>query len=443
MDESSAPFTRLFHAWEPDAWVDAEATRAVGLPASVTPAELKRVCATTKLHALHPQWLRAARNSSFWSKAYLWRRRTHGAAARQHGAEQPVRCEEMLASFRPRMCSLNNIMVYGKHRTLNNATHALVPDQIWNSIPIAERKRGVNLAIKWQNYARRFAADGSNASRLMASLSSRDRTLCQKHRPMGCGGHVVLASNPAGVGYFHTLFDTLNSIAFALDIVRQGAPHVAVLDNLCLKATDGAKYATREKVEERLCSNNSVATPPFVTELFELLGIEKPLLQHYPWLRQKNGVATFADRVTWDCSNAPYRHFWHAKKLQHEMHARLRRPPPQRDAVVVVDRSGRLVAQNRVAVEFTRTVLHQIKIMERVKRTVASMPGNFRAVRFTGAGMRIVDQRSCFIALPQLSARMGPPRPTSSSVNQGRRWWSTCARQRSFARKICATARFI
>ena len=43
-------------------------------------------------------------------------------------------------------------------------------------------------------------------------------------------------------------------------------------------------------------------------------------------VRQTVGPPSFLDRATFDCSRAPFRHFWHAHKLRAELHARFDTP---------------------------------------------------------------------------------------------------------------------
>eukprot|EP00966_Prymnesium_polylepis_P052597 1217978-Prymnesium_polylepis.1 len=171
-------------------------------------------------------------------------------------------------------------------------------------------------------------------------------------------------------------------------------------------ATDGATFNTNERLEDRMCTRKTI--PSFVKELFSLLGVQPSALQHYAWLRQRSGLPTFVDRLTWDCSSTPYRHFWHATKLRSEFHARLPGPPPQRSLVVIVDRTGRRANPAwRLAVSETRwrTVTHQAEIVHHVQQTLQRLPGGFRAARFTGEGIRIVDQAMLFRSV---AAVVGP-----------------------------------
>ena len=63
-----------------------------------------------------------------------------------------------------------------------------------------------------------------------------------------CAGHVLLARNADGVAFFHTLYDTLGSIAFVLDALQRGRrrlpARLSLLDNVCVDARADEAWRT-------------------------------------------------------------------------------------------------------------------------------------------------------------------------------------------------------
>jgi len=146
----------------------------------------------------------------------------------------------------------------------------------------------------------------------------------------------VICRNLMGVAYYHSLYETLGSIAFHLDFLRNSdhSTPVSILENVCIPAVGSQ---SRPSMSGRVCPKGPVG---FLAGFVELLGINASRLQHYPWVRQRVGPAVYLDRATFDCSAVPsFRHYWHALKLRSEFQKRLGAPPLPQNVVLVVNRN--------------------------------------------------------------------------------------------------------
>ena len=206
-----------------------------------------------------------------------------------------------------------------------------------------------------------------------------------------CGGHAVIGRNVRGVAYYHTVFETLGSLAFLLEYVRNADRRgvaVRVLDNMCISSVGGQNHAS---MRHRICPKGP--SPSFVSGLFEFLGINSTQLQHYPWVRQTAGPPTFLERATFDCSQAPVRHFWHALKLRSELHARFTTPPPQQDVVVLIDRNS---CDGGPFCKTSRGVRNQKKIESAVAAQLHTLPGDLTLQVFRGEQWSVAEQAKLF-----------------------------------------------
>jgi hypothetical protein len=140
----------------------------------------------------------------------------------------------------------------------------------------------------------------------------------------------VIGRNLMGIAYYHTLYETLGSVAFALDLLSRKhhslVSRVRLLENLCIPADGTQAYLN---MRSRTCVDGFFGNGPatILVNMLELLGISVDQLQHYPYVRQWEGPAVHLDRATFDCSPSVYRNFWHVLKLREAFHARLSRVP--------------------------------------------------------------------------------------------------------------------
>ena len=293
----------------------------------VSPAHIERACAGVRIHAAKPEWVEQLVDRSAWeSPPVLKYARPRNATANRSTARE--RCIATLSSFRPRVCSRRDVFVHGRQKMLFSPSDGTAvahgPDpahasggEAWGS---HVGKDAVRSMRPWECRSAGGAAPGN------ASVFGP------------CGGHAVIGRNPMGVAYYHTVFETLGSLAYLLELARRPDRHggpVRVLDNLCIPAVGSQN---KPPMAGRICPHGP--SPGFVGGFFEWLGINGTQLQHYPWVRQSQGPPVFLSRATFDCTQAPIRHFWHALKLRAELHSRFTTPPPPRDTLVLIDRSS-------------------------------------------------------------------------------------------------------
>jgi len=172
---------------------------------------------------------------------------------------------------------------------------------------------------------------------------------------------------------------------------------VRLLENTCIPADGGQAYIN---MKSRTCVGGFFGDGPsaFFVHMLSLLGVGVEQMQHYPYVRQWEGPAVHLDRVTFDCSPAVYRNFWHVLKLREAFHRRLRpstlgdheaEPPPSRILILnrnLCERPATNGAANGTRVapvakcHSGRSVRHHKAIF----RAIASNFSQWRVTDFTG-----------------------------------------------------------
>ena len=199
-------------------------------------------------------------------------------------ADARAHCIAALSSFRPRICSRHDVFVWGQAKTLFSPTRG--------TVVLHNNEGGTN--VSKLNLGPRSGVLKSSQP-WMCKAANATAALNSTPAVFGpCGGHAVIGRNPMGVGYFHTVFESLGSLAFLLEYARRPDRHggaVRVLDNMCIPAVGGQNKAP---MGGRICPHGP--SPGFVRGFFEFLGINATQLQHYPWVRQTAGPPSFLDR---------------------------------------------------------------------------------------------------------------------------------------------------
>jgi len=354
-------------------------------------AQLERVCTGVRLHVVRPEWLQLS-NRARWEVHPVRKYALPPPGNGTSRAEARARCVAALSSFRPRVCSRRDVFVWGQSKRLYSPTHGTVVMHGGDASheALARIRQQMSPRDNALRSSQPWACKSANGTRPVDGNTS---VFGQ------CGGHAVIGRNMMGVGYFHTVFESLGSLAFLLEMARKADRHggaVRVLDNMCIPAVGGQN---KPAMEFRTCPHGP--SPGFVKGFFDFLGINASQLQHYPWVRQREGPPTFLNRATFDCSQAPVRHFWHALKLRSELHARFTTPDPQRDVVVLVDRSS---CKGGPFCKKSRGVRRQKEIEAAVAARLSSLPGVTLQV-FQGEKWSIAEQAKLF---RRAAAMVGP-----------------------------------
>lgn len=295
--------------WNPGRWQQHRSKDT--LPAGIGLRHLERACDGIRIHLAPPTH---ALNTSWWSdRARILFARKYAPSSWVSSREQPTSeqvasrrarkaaCIEQLQGFKPMVCSLKDVLVWGHARRMqsaNGSTYYLPPE-------VVSEQRAHDEACPHNCNAR-------------------------PTNVVSCGGHAVIGRNLMGIAYYHTLYETLGSVAFALDLLSRKhhslVSRVRLLENLCIPADGTQAYLN---MRSRTCVDGFFGNGPatILVNMLELLGISVDQLQHYPYVRQWEGPAVHLDRATFDCSPSVYRNFWHVLKLREAFHARLSRVP--------------------------------------------------------------------------------------------------------------------
>ena len=112
-------------AWDPEKWANPEAT---GTRPDVSAARLEHVCGSIMVHVARPSWrdLLDFNRSTLWESKYVMS--SPGTQRSRRAAEQR-RCVARLQSFRPRVCSLENVFVYGSRKRMYGDDGFYLPPQ--------------------------------------------------------------------------------------------------------------------------------------------------------------------------------------------------------------------------------------------------------------------------------------------------------------------------
>lgn len=154
-------------AWDPEKWANPE---AAGAQPHVSAARLKHVCGSIMVHVARPEWrdLLDFNRSNLWDSKYVMR--SPATRSVRLAAEQK-RCVARLRSFRPRVCSLENVFVYGNRKRMYTSDGFYLPPQAGVD-PLASPEKNV--------------------------LSEH---ICNESTSViACVGHAVLSRNAVGTG---------------------------------------------------------------------------------------------------------------------------------------------------------------------------------------------------------------------------------------------------
>lgn len=234
--------------WKPDEW---ESPIRPTKPPDVTMRHIERACDGITVHVAKSHWVpnvRTLYNTKYGPKSWtLISSATNGTAsqnvaidsanssAQQARRRRRATCIERLLSFKPKVCSLRNVLVWGHARRMMSANGSMyyIPPE----------------ATGWSKHELN-ARDEQTAHDKACPANCRARP----HQVVACGGHAVIGRNLMGVAYvralraikprsvhapsvrshtalttylqFHTLYETFGSIAYILDLLAPPASYV-------------------------------------------------------------------------------------------------------------------------------------------------------------------------------------------------------------------------
>jgi hypothetical protein len=116
-NSSSACFPSAQAVWTPHLWTS-EGTRA--RPPIMTHAQLMHVCGPVRLHVIQPEARRFVQTEAAWFK--YTRTRDTGS-----NHSHVISCVSALRAFRPRVCTLTDVFVWGPNRRLFNESSYFIP----------------------------------------------------------------------------------------------------------------------------------------------------------------------------------------------------------------------------------------------------------------------------------------------------------------------------
>jgi len=289
-------------SWAPDRW-HLRALRPK-LPVGVTASAVDRACDGIRVHIARAEWAARLRDPlthenvlffKYGPKHWIASRDSRSANGTATRAARKAQCVERLSGFAPKVCSIKNVLVWGHARRLisaNSSTYYLPPE-----------------VVREQSAHDKACPENCRA---------------RSKNVIACGGHAVIGRNLMGTAYYHTLYETFGSIAFALDLLMgarahghtstPSSPPIRLLENICIPADGSQSYMN---MRSRSCNGGSAFGPGparFFADILQFLGIQIDQLQHYPYVRQWDGPAVHLDRATFDCSPAVYRNFWHGTR---------------------------------------------------------------------------------------------------------------------------------
>ena len=302
--------------WEPEQWANEEAT---GSMPWVPPREVRAACDSIRVRVARSDWRQLiATNRSIWQPKYALAGPPDPFTERTEA--QKARCLAQLQSFRPRVCSLRNVFVWGSRRRMYGTQGFYLPPEA-QSDPLtnAPIRHGKDRTLKATN----FSSEG-----LCAEATAT----------IACGGHAVLARNTIGVAYHHLMVDVLPSIAFAAEFLA-ARPNVSLLENLCIPAEGYASTIT-DPWDHRLRFCLYRGQTPFVTALLSMLGLSPEQSMHYPYARQRVGPSVYLDKATFDCSEGYYGNYWHLLKLRSLFLSLPIGPPNRARSLLVINRNN-------------------------------------------------------------------------------------------------------
>ena len=195
------------------------------------------------------------------------------------------RCMEKLQNFTPTLCIAHNVTVSGTQRDI----------QPWD-------------------------ADDARTSSTLATYDN-----------------LLLATNLMGMAFYHTMYESLASVAFALDELwtpEYTLPtSIHVLDNLCATPVS--------KVKLKNCSSGN---PPILAQnLWRMMGVSPNRLVNYAssFRGVKSPESVRAKTLIYDCSNGNPRGYWHVMKLRQILRRRFKPVAVERKRHILMISRGR------------------------------------------------------------------------------------------------------
>lgn len=366
--------------WEPRHW---EATAAAaGLNYTfaphdyLSPRRQRELCEGVRARVIRGNWTSMLEQPRFW-----WTYMSHVNTTRTKADRR--RCVAELASFKPRICSVRNVYVRGRHkRIFDEKGRAYLPP----------RQHRADYAFNKQN---------KEDCQLGNAVSS-------------CGGHGVLSLNlvdvehkssiqpNVGVAYFHILFDVLAGLAFMIESMQNSAGKLHLLENVCIDAKSWRAGHRQTLKELTSCAGFKEGMDPQVASLFTFLGVPTSRVRHYPYGRQMFGPSVFLDQASFDCSRnsmSKFRHPHHVLKLRALFHARLPLQPLKLSAIVLINRNRCDGKMRRRGIDFVagcardRNVPNHAELLASLQETFGS---TMEIVDFAGEGLSVAKQAALF-----------------------------------------------
>ena len=354
----AACFPKAVVEWDPDRWstdaANSEEVRFVPTLPRIQQETLRHSCKGVPIRVARASWVEVLRTPKIWLKQYAPFKNTSVILERTALVQRQARCEAALAAYRPRVCTLRNVLVWGKDKRMFRPSQSTDADGTY--------------------FMPQAAVDEQRVYDEWCPGSCRGRTLSVP----ACGGHAVIGRNSMGVNYFHTMYETFGSTAFLIELLQaranaSGTDAVRLLDNVCIPPGTQPVWRPRS----RSCSHGDFGDGPkgYVRSFLSLLGLELQQLQHFPYAtKHREGPSVHLDRATFDCSQGRHRNFWHVHKLREVVLARLAALPWLADVVLLIDRGK----------EKIRAVAQQKQIHEALKQRFSLRPPRLEVLTFLG-----------------------------------------------------------
>jgi len=176
----------------------------------------------------------------------------------------------------------------------------------------------------------------------------------------GTDKHAFIAWNVNGKSFYHTMYDTLGSIAFAAEYLAANKNNTVVVMNQCIDASSPQAWSPGS-VHNYTCTSD---IDDFVGGMLELFGIDKQQIFQHP---VREGIANLSE-ATFQC-NEWSRTFWHARKLREVFFQSLSPHAPPRNAIIVVERT-----------HGTRSVVNHVQMLLALRQAFPS----FDVVNYQG-----------------------------------------------------------
>ena len=172
-------FPHAASTWAPGQWAYRKDGFRPTLPEGVSASLMERACDGLVVHTARPQWVPLIQK--LYALKYApptWTVTPIGGAGNQSAERraQKARCLSQLSGFRPKVCSLRNVLVWGhaKRMMAANGSMYYLPPEV-----VAEQR----------------AHD----------MACPDNCRARSTNVVACGGHAVIGRNLMGVQFYHTL----------------------------------------------------------------------------------------------------------------------------------------------------------------------------------------------------------------------------------------------